>query len=1015
MGTAQLPKPLPPAARRTASRGSASPWRVARRKKTRTVAGRRERPSDGFLEDVPKKQDRPQMNCPECKSVNRPGAALCKQCHQGLPPNCAGCGAKVTSGQELCAACRTERIPAALGADDGIPELDSDLAVESGAVDVEFRLDPRFTGRKPLCERLRAHLLEAFARPEPLFLLLTGPDGAGKSRLAREVAEGVRSALPKVRLLEARCGGPGTPPFGAFARLFWTRFGITEGEAEKSARAKISAAVALLLPASRAVEVSHLIAHLVRYPFPESPIVEPLAETPTQLEARMFIAVRRFLAADAAEGPLLLVLDDIERASPETVNLLHFLAAGLGERPVALIAVGRSSLFEVHKTFGEGDVGLERVEVGPLSPDESAALFDELVHPAGEPPQALLAHARERMGGSPRALFELTRYLIEIGIITRDGRDPRGWVFDRVKAIGAKLPGTLEELVTARLGAMEAGERHLLEKAAACGEAFWLDAVVALVRAAATTLFDGHGDPDGPSLGEIAIAGDRTRIEVSAALAALERRGLLVESQHSSIPGEREYRFAYPPWWEVIYGAISTDGRRRYHKLIAQWLELRPEGRGEEEQEEIGRHLERAGDGDGASLRYRRAGDAARARYYNDKAIRLFAQAIRCLGPTDISNRIQLWHDLGSVYQLRGEHEPALQAFERMLRLSWVVASRTKAAVAFNKMGRVHRQKGDLNLALEYLERGLEFFKQAADDRGVAGSLDDIGQVQWLLGRLDDALDASAAGLEQRRRIGDRRSIAVSLLNIGHIERHRGLFNEAESCYREALKIRRSLSDRAGVAASLNGLGILAFQRGDLDGARREWEEALGIAEEIGALPLQALLEGHLGDVARAAGNLPEARTRFERSESIACDLDDRRLRSEATRNLGLIELAGGDNRKALELCEKALEIAETAGIRVDVGRGLLSLGEVHAVTLFDDTGHANKRAEDYFLRGVALFREIGNEAELAIGLERFGAFRVETGELEAGRALLTEAHGIFDRLGMKAGDAVKRMIGELG
>ena len=54
--------------------------------------------------------------------------------------------------------------------------------------------------------------------------------------------------------------------------------------------------------------------------------------------------------------------------------------------------------------------------------------------------------------------------------------------------------------------------------------------------------------------------------------------------------------------------------------------------------------------------------------------------------------------------------EAALGAFERMLRLSWVGASKAKAAVAFNKMGRVWRRKGDLKLSLEYLERGAELF-----------------------------------------------------------------------------------------------------------------------------------------------------------------------------------------------------------------------------------------------------------------------------------------------------------------
>ena len=49
------------------------------------------------------------------------------------------------------------------------------------------------------------------------------------------------------------------------------------------------------------MEVTHLIAQLIGVPYPDSPVVEPLAETPAQLEARTFIALKRLLAADAAQ------------------------------------------------------------------------------------------------------------------------------------------------------------------------------------------------------------------------------------------------------------------------------------------------------------------------------------------------------------------------------------------------------------------------------------------------------------------------------------------------------------------------------------------------------------------------------------------------------------------------------------------------------------------------------------------------------------------------------------------
>jgi tetratricopeptide (TPR) repeat protein len=907
----------------------------------------------------------------------------------------------VEAGAELCINCRTERVPAALGAE----LLDSELLVPDPD-EPAFLVSPRFVGHRALIERLLGIVKRSQSQGELQFVALTGPSGVGKSRLSQELIRIIGEKLPETRVLLAQAGGPGAPPFAAIRGALDQRFGIEAGEDPETARARLSAAVAELLPASRATEVTHLIAHLLDHAFPESLVLEPLAETPSQLEARTFIAVRRFLAADAARRPLVIVLDEVERASPETVNLAHYLAAGLQSTPLVLLCVGRPTLFEVHPAFGEGDATLERIEMGPLSDEEAGQLLRELVKPAGEPPAELLRHAKERMGGVPRALVELTRYLTELGAVTSVAGK---WKFDKKRLAEGPLPQDLEEIMTARLRVMDAGQRDLLEKAAACGETFWLDAVVMLVRAAAVGGGSGNGDPDGPRLAEIVVAGDRTRSEVESALKTLVGHGLLQALPHSTIPGEKEFHFAYPPWWDVVYESIDTDARQRYHRLVAQWLELRPEGRGEESQEEIGRHLEHAGDGDGAAIRYRRAADAARARYFNDKAVRLYSNALDCVGPGDLASRIHLWHDLGSVFQLKGENDSALSAFERMLRLAWVVASRTKAAVAFNKMGRIHRQKGDLPIALEYLERALELFEQAGDQRGVAGSLDDIGQVLWLLGRYDEALDRSAHALEQRRRFGEKRSIAASLVNVGNIERHRGLLDAAEACYREALDLRSVLGDKAGLAQCQNGLGVIAFQRGDIDEAKRAWERALEGAEAIGTLPLQAQLLIHLGEAALEVGSRGEARTRFEAAEALARDIDERRLLSEALRHLGLLDLTTGDNQRARERCHTALEIAETAGIRVDVGRALLSLGEVHAATLFG--GESAHEAERYFEKGVKLFREIGNEAELAAGLERFGRFRVEHGEVEAGKQLLKEAQSIFMRLRMPAGDALRRLL----
>lgn len=945
------------------------------------------------------------MKCPACDSPNRPGAQRCKRCAAPMPPSCMGCGAKVAPNVELCNSCRTERVPAALGAEDLFPTAPADATAVT-AQPYEFR--PRFVGRQTALERLNKAFDDARELGELAFVAVIGPPGAGKTRLVKEFARTLKARVPQARFLVGNAGGPGAVPYGAVARILAARFGITGNENLENAQDKIIVGVTEVLPPSKVTEVAHLLAHLLRVDFKDSAIVEPLAESPQQLETRTFIAVKRFLAADAEKGALVLCLDDLERCGPETINLLHYLSAGLSSAPVMLLAVARPTLYENHPTFGDGESPLERIDLGPLDDKESTELAKELLRPVDKVPDSLIAHFH-RIGGMPRAHFELVRLLLEAEVIVRD--TPTTWIVDRERLAELRLPERHEDILGKRLELMQPGERDLLEKAAACGEIFWLDAVVALVRSAAYE----SGNPDGPTLGEIAAAGDRTRLSVAQTLARLVEREWIADQPQSSIPGEREYRFAYPPLWDVVYEGIAEASRRRYHQLVAQWLELRPEGRGAEAQEEIGKHLEHAGDGDGAAACYRRAADGARQSYFNEKAIRLYAQALACLRDGNISARIHLWHDLGSVYELKGDFEAALGAFERMLRLTWVVSSRTKAAVAFNKMGRVWRRKGDLKLALEYLERGMELFEQAGDVRGVGGSLDDIGHVLHMLGRYDDAFEKLTAALHKRGKTGDRRSIAASLSNLGNLQKDRGNFQEAQNCHEEALQLRRAIGDRAGAVTSLNNLAVLRFEFGDKEGARKGWEQALAEAEEIGALPLQALCLNNLGELSLVQGKHEEARRRLEETVALAKELDDRRLLSEATRNLGLLELEGGNATRARELTSQALQIAQSSGLRDYVGRALLAMGEVHAATLFDETDMGQKpAAEEYFKEGIELFRQVGNESELAKGLERFGRYKLERGEVNTGRGLLEEARAIFSKLGMKAGEDVSRVIGEL-
>jgi tetratricopeptide (TPR) repeat protein len=875
------------------------------------------------------------------------------------------------------------------------------------AIPAVYDLRTRFTGRRSALDLLTQRFKTAIAEPAMASAIIVAEPGMGKSRLVAELAKACREAAPDVRVLSG-AADDGGGSFAAFARLLAQRFGIAPGAPVADSRERLVEGVADVLPPARVTEVAHLLAHLMRIGFDDSPVVGPLVESPSQLETRTFLAVRRFLAADAEQHPLVLVLENLELAGPETINLVQYLNAGLRSSRILLVTTAQASLYERYPSFGEGDVAPEKIELGPLSPMDADALLRELLLPLGTVPDRLLAHARS-LGGSPRAIHELVRLLLESDCIVRG--PGATWRLDDARLRESELPRTYDQLVAARMNVMDPVDRRVLQMAAVIGEVCWMDAVLALERA----IHLETADPDGPTLSQIAASGDHSRVTVSASLAKLVEREWLIEVEPAQMQGERELRFAYPILWSLVLDSLDETQRRRYHRLAAQWLELRPEGRGPMAQEEVARHLERSGDTREAAGRYRRAAEAARSGYHNERAIRLYDRALACVGDTDHAARIHLWHDLGSVYELIGDFEAALGAFERMLRLSWVGASKAKAAVAFNKMGRVWRRKGDLKLSLEYLERGAELFRAAGDQRGIASSLDDIGKALHLLGRNDEAFAKITEALSRRGHLGDKRSIAASLSNLGNVQQDRGQYDAALNCHAEALELRKTAGDRWGAVVSQINLANLAYELGDHAEARTGWMAALTGAEEIGALPYSAMVLTALGEVALEERKLEEARSRLEDALEIIEDLEARQLESECCRVLALLELEVGKIGEARQLAERALAVATHAGLKEKEGLALLALGQVLSGSLYDadrteimgDTP-GEPPAESFFRRGLDVLRAIGNDAQTARGLEVFGRYKIENGEQAAGTDLLREALAIYARLGLKRGEKVQ-------
>jgi DNA-binding CsgD family transcriptional regulator len=227
--------------------------------------------------------------------------------------------------------------------------------------------------------------------------------------------------------------------------------------------------------------------------------------------AAHFYASVRWLEEAAARQPILLVLDDLHWADPDTLALGVVVCRRIGGLPVAVIgALRRHPPAALEAALGlaaEDHAFIERIE--PLSAEAAADLLRERL--GGEMDAALAARAFEVTAGNPLLLGEVARSVAGGQVQLPEGR----------RLVLARLVGgTADELALARAGAV-------------LGRSFRAGDAIALAGLASD-------------------AGD-------AALEALCRNGLLVASDD----GRTE--FVHALFRQTLYEDVDAPVRLRMH------------------------------------------------------------------------------------------------------------------------------------------------------------------------------------------------------------------------------------------------------------------------------------------------------------------------------------------------------------------------------------------------------------------------------------------------------------------
>jgi DNA-binding SARP family transcriptional activator/tetratricopeptide (TPR) repeat protein len=651
----------------------------------------------------------------------------------------------------------------------------------------------------------------------PRLVMLTGAAGIGKTRLADELA--LRVGTRGARVLHGRCLAYGEGVlYWPLREILWESLGITLDDRAAVAAAKLrrftrrgplDESTAAALAASSGISLAE-----------GARGGSDLEEPAEGVDA----AWPLFFGSLAAQGPSLVVIEDIHWADGPLLTMLERIVA-YTEGPLMLLATARPEFAaEAQPAWGNA-VGMSQIALERLSAGQSLELVQELLPDAGADVHGRVA---ERAEGNPFFVEELARHVGS-------------------GSTGGTIPDSVRTLLAARIDALPAAEKTVLQHAAVVGRRFWASALE-------------PNETGGP---------------LEPRLAALEERGLVLSRPVSSLPGEHELSFGHGLTREVAYRSIPHGARCRTHAAVAGWIERLAGDRRREFIDLIAYHYEAAATPRHAALAWPddererervrsralrtllEAGSAARKGLLSGDGVR-FAHRALALASSD-RERLAATELLAGSYYSAVKGEEALAAYLEAIELARAIGEdraavrlRAYAVLLCSRYMGAFKDDNWMPVARRLVTEGLE--EVSEDSRSFEAGALLLGR-SWGRARWRDIVegDVPAARADMERSLEIAEEIGSSFLLAHALEGltwlvFEGGFSEAEAMGERLVGAAASLNNRVEAHESLGVAAICFTRAGRFDRAREVAAETGRLA--AGLSPHRALHAGAYGSIA---------------------------------------------------------------------------------------------------------------------------------------------------------------------
>jgi tetratricopeptide (TPR) repeat protein len=760
----------------------------------------------------------------------------------------------------------------------GIALAPSDAAARS------YLYRPELVGRGEALGAMTTHV-EAALGGRGALVFVTGESGIGKTRLAMQVGtiateRGMSVILGECLSVASEETGAGLgrvalQPFRAF--LSWLADRCRRGGPETTARLLDARAPVLALYEPR---LGSLL------PAGAAPLPQVSPEAALERVRR---AVIDTLAAVAADGPVVLLLDDVQWADELSLQVLAALERrGLADVPLLVVATCRSEevdgeLRDIVERPGTPVVSLERL--GPESVGRMVGDMLALPDPPADFVGALFGYAE----GNPFYVSEYVFAAVEQTYLHRD--EGGSWRLVRAPDAGGAegyalpIPRSLRTLLQLRLDCLGHVARALVRMGSVLGQSFEEALLVAT-----------------------AVLPEAVGLE---AVDELLRRRILGRD------GRGVLAFTHAKIRAVAYDGIPADVRPSLHEQAARSIE---EYCGDAERRTrycaaLALHWSQAAAAPSASTRVvaraidalERAGEEAARSEAHHEAIRFFREALRLLARheeprADVRRRgARLEQHLGEAYFRVGRMPDARSHLVTALTL----AGRRPPSSALGFTARLLRE-GCRHALHQLLGRAPA---ERAEDpnvvlrRDAARAYDLLGFVQLLTMERLPSLVSSLQALTIAERIPPSPALSNSGAVLGTIAGALVGSSLAQRYFHRALGAARELGDDYCLARVAHLHGFFLIAQGEWSQAEAALAEAVAAFERIGDgrwrdIALLTMANTHL--MHRRAGAMPFYLQALETS----VERGDVQARAWAHLGCAAVHVARGAHAQALALLD---------------------------------------------------------------------------------------------------------------